>query len=73
MAKYCKVGKIVEILPKQHKNALIIAFRDSYKVSSYSIMKALEEAGFNIGERTIDRHRTNKCICYKNQLGETNE
>jgi len=68
----CKVGTVVESLPTKYVDSLTVAFDDKGNISSYNIMNAFDKAGFNIGERTIDRHRSHKCICYKTK-GETNE
>lgn len=61
--EHCKIGLILNELPKEHFNALTIALNDRFVVSSYNIEASLREAGFNVSERTIDRHRTNKCKC----------
>ena len=59
----CKVGLILSELPKEHYNALTLALKDHFVISSYSIEASLREAGFNVSERTIDRHRTSRCKC----------
>jgi hypothetical protein len=63
----CKVGTISNSLPKKHKEALETSMNKYLIVSSYDIMRAMVDAGFEVGERTIDRHRTHKCVCYKNE------
>lgn len=67
--KLCKVGYLVDALPAKHKKAVVKSMDNRKETSSYAITKALWESGFDIGERTIDRHRSTNCICYK-QLGE---
>lgn len=59
----CKVGLILNELPKEYYNALVVALKDHFYVSSYNIEASLREAGFNVSERTIDRHRTSRCKC----------
>jgi len=68
----CKVGLIINELPKKHRNALVLALKDHFVISSYNIEASLREAGFNVSERTIDRHRTSRCKCAKIK-GEINE
>jgi hypothetical protein len=63
----CKVGVATNSLPKKHKEALETSMKKYLVVSSYDIMRAMVDAGFDVGERTIDRHRTHKCVCYKNE------
>lgn len=69
----CKVGIILKELPKEHFNALTIALNDRFAISSYNIEASLREAGFNVGERTIDRHRTKRCRCGRVTLTKENK
>jgi neutral trehalase len=60
----CKMGKAVEEINDSFHEALLESFlEDRYKTSSYAIMRGMREAGFDVSERTIDRHRTQKCVC----------
>lgn len=69
--KECKVKNVLNEVPKEVYNALTIALNDRFNTPSNTISYALYEAGFNISERTIDRHRAKTCICRYNKE-ETN-
>jgi hypothetical protein len=64
----CKVGVAVEEIGDSFYQAILESFMEDHKhTSSHSIMRGMREAGFDVGERTIDRHRTNRCVCGGNK------
>lgn len=66
----CKMGSALEALPKKYKVAVQTALDDHFKTASFDIEDKLYEAGFEVSERTIDRHRTNRCKCRKEETNE---
>lgn len=60
----CKMGKALEEFDDKFYFTLLTNFLEDHKnTSSYAISKGMKEAGFDVSERTIDRHRTNRCVC----------
>lgn len=60
----CKVGTAIDEINDNFYHALLQSFFDDHgKTSSYAIMRGMKEAGFDVSERTIDRHRTERCVC----------
>lgn len=65
--KECKVGTVLNSLPKKVNTALTVTLQDRYNTPSTTISYALFESGFEVSERTIDRHRAGTCICRYNK------
>jgi hypothetical protein len=65
--KECKVKIVLNDLPKKVNNALTLTLQDRFNTPSTAISYALYESGYEVSERTIDRHRAGTCICRYNK------
>jgi hypothetical protein len=64
--RLCGLGKILEILPEEHRKAVIAALdhlRKDGGLSDAALAYEITQAGFSIAHNLVNLHRREKCIC----------